>query len=81
MKKNYVKPEMALAVFESRDEISARGDWELNISRGVIDPYGLNSPGGFEGEYDSGGKKGGDSRGAGGTSSIGDYFGDIWGGG
>ena len=42
MKKNYQKPELDFSVFESEDEISSRGDWEINISRGAIDPYGAD---------------------------------------
>ena len=37
MKKTYLRPEFEISVFESKNEISARGDWELNISRGDLD--------------------------------------------
>ena len=77
MKKYYEKPEFALAVFESENEISARGDWELGISRGVIDPYGFGDDG-IEEQGGMGGE-GGEGEGAGGaaysTSNLGSNFG------
>ena len=40
MKKSYEKPGFTLSVFESKDPISARGDWELSFGKGPIEPYG-----------------------------------------
>ena len=39
MKKSYEKPGFTLSVFESKDPISAKGDWELGFAKGPIEPY------------------------------------------
>ena len=40
MKRTYEKPGFKLSIFESKDPISARGDWELGFSKkSILDPY------------------------------------------